>query len=305
MQVPSLISARCSIVKKVTSLKEVTKEDILKALSDLGIQSGTGLMVHASLKSFGSVKGGATTVIEALMETVSPDGTLVMPSFNHGAPFEAQAAGYFQPKTTPTTNGAIPDTFWRMPNVYRTLNPTHAFAAWGKQAQLYTQGHHRTLTLGLQSPLGLLYQDDGYCLLIGVNYQVNTFHHVVEVLEKAPCLGKRSEAYPVILPNDRKVTGRTWGWRETPCPLTDEGQYETEMEVRGLHHKILVGNSQLMLFRLEDCFEMLSELLRTGKKDAPPCQHCLIRPRRVKETVASDWDDLNDRLQPDSESLLY
>lgn len=287
------------------SLAPVTKEAILKALSDLGVQSGTGLMVHASLNSFGSVEGGANTVIEALIETVTPKGTLLMPSFNHGAPFEAHGAGYYHPETTPTTNGVIPDTFWRMPEVHRSLNPTHPFAAWGKHAKRYTENHHRELTLGLQSPLGLLYKDDGYCLLIGVNYKVNTFHHVVEMTQGAPCLGKRSEVYPVILPTNQKVMGRTWGWREASCPITDEGQYETEMHVRGLHQKILVGNSQFILFRLKDCFEVVSELLRTGKQNFPPCQNCSIRPRRVKETVLSDWDDTNDRLLANSEALRY
>ena len=57
----------------------------------------------------------------------------------------------FDPQETPTTNGRIADTFWRMPGVLRSLNPTHPFAAWGRHAERYTALHHRTLTMGMDS----------------------------------------------------------------------------------------------------------------------------------------------------------
>lgn len=283
----------------------VTKEDILAGLRRLGLKPGDGLMVHASLKSFGYVDGGARTVIAALMAALTPEGTLLMPSFNHGVPFAAGGAGYFQPEATPTINGTIPDTFWRMPAVYRSLNPTHAFAAWGKHARRYTEFHHRTLTMGPDSPLGLLYADDGYVLLIGVDYAVNTFHHVVEMTNAVPCLGLRTEAYPVRLPEGRLVMGRTWGWREKLCPLTDENRYHPAMKARGLQKETVVGQSRLILFRLRDCFEIVAEVLREGKDGFPPCHLCPIRPRQVAATVPSDWDEERQSLRADTTTWDY
>ena len=84
---------------------QVTKAQIISSLKALGFKSGTSLMVHASLKSFGPVEGGAVTVIEALKEIVTPEGTLVMPSFNHGAPFKKGGPGFYHPEQTPTENG--------------------------------------------------------------------------------------------------------------------------------------------------------------------------------------------------------
>ena len=114
------------------SISQITHKDIVKGLRKLGLTQGMSVMVHSSLKSFGFVKGGAQTVVGALMEVVTSEGTLMMPSFNHGAPFEEGSPGYYSPIETPTTNGIIPDTFWRIKGVYRSLNPTHPFAAWGK-----------------------------------------------------------------------------------------------------------------------------------------------------------------------------
>ncbi len=283
----------------------VTGQDIVAGLREVGISAGSGLMVHSSLSSFGYLEGGAQTVIEALQEVLTPTGTLLLPSFNHGAPFREGGPGYFDPTQTPTTNGTIPDLFRRLPGVCRSLNPTHAFAAWGREAQRYTQFHHRTLTLGPESPLGLLHADDGLCLLMGVGYAPNTFHHVVEMSTGAPCLGLRTTAHPVVLPDGRRVEGRTWGYRNGRCPFDDGGGYGEEMAARGLQRQVTVGDSTLTVFRLQDCFEVIAEALRRGKDDFPPCSACPIRPHHGPDTVPSDWDVEGQCLLPDSPAWEY
>ena len=269
----------------------VTQSSITSSLRSLGVHSGMGLMVHSSLHSFGYVKGGAATVVAALMDILTPAGTLLMPTFNHGEPFEPGGAGVFDPRITRTRNGAIPDYFWRLPGVVRSLDPTHAFAAWGAHAERYVANHHRTLTMGPHSPLGLLLADGGSTLLLGVTYGSNTFHHVVEMSTGAPCLGRRTEAYPVQLSDGRRVMGFTWGWRERACPITDHTRYAARMRERGLDRTTIIGSCEATLFLLRDCYDVIAEALREGIDGHPPCRLCPIRPRVVAATVASDWDD--------------
>ena len=280
-------------------------EDIATGLRDLGVHPGMRLMAHSSLRSFGHVQDGAQTVVAALMDVVTADGTLLLPSFNHGAPFEDDGPGYIDPLTTPTMNGAIPDYFWRMPGIQRSLDPTHPFAAWGRHAQRYVQHHHRTLTMGAQSPLGLLQADGGYCLLLGVDYHSNTFHHVVEMTTGSPCLGRRTESYPVQLPDGRRVMGRTWGWRNGVCPFTDRNRYGAVMRQRGLDRQAMIGSCRATLFNLQDCFTEVAEMLREGYEGIPPCSGCPVRPRSVAQTVDTDWDDARQTLLPDSVGWMY
>jgi aminoglycoside 3-N-acetyltransferase len=287
------------------SLPNVTKNDILAGLRALGINPGLGLMVHSSLSRFGHVEGGAQAVVDALMEALTPEGTLMLPSFNHGGAFGEGKPGYYDSRETPTSNGAIPNLFWRLPGVYRSLNPTHAFAAWGKNAREFTHFHHRTITMGPDSPLGLLWRDGGYCLLMGATYNSNTFHHVVEMTTGAPCLGRRTEAYPVRLPDGRTVMGRTWGWRERGCPYTKSGRYHERMRERGMERTTKVGNSALILFKLQDCYDAAAQILREGADGLPPCSGCPIRPLRNARTVPSDWDDKHNCLMPESEAWTY
>jgi aminoglycoside N3'-acetyltransferase len=285
------------------SVVPVTRGDIVTGLCQLGLRAGDGVVVHSSLKSFGVVTGGAQTVIEALMESITPEGNLLMPSFNHGTAFEDGMPGYFHPAKTPTINGAIPDLFWRMTGVYRSMDPTHAFAAWGRHSQRYTQFHHRTLTMGPQSPLGLLAADGGFGILLGVTYGANTFHHVVEMSTGAPCLGLRTEAYPVKHPKSHTVLGRTWGWRNDVCPLNDQVVYQGEMQT--IHKEVMIGQCRAILFRLKDCFTIIARYLREGSNGNPPCSRCTIRPRRIPQTVSSDWDSNLQRPLPDSSAWTY
>ena len=281
----------------------LTHNDLTQALHAIGLRAGMGVVLHSSLRSLGHVEGGPTTVIAALQAVLSEHGTLLMPTFNHGEPFDVGGAGFYDSAQTRTINGAIPDAFWRMPGVLRSLDPTHPVAAWGKHAHDYVAEHHRTLTMGPRSPLGRLHADGGYGLLLGVDYRTNTFHHVVETILNTPCLGKRCEAYPVQLPDGHRVMGRTWGWRNARCPINDAAIYADIMQQKSLHTQMQIGQATATFFKLDDCFNVVAELLRDGTTQFPPCSHCAIRPRTVAATLESDWDDQTQ--QPTTDAIAW
>ena len=259
----------------------VTKELLKKGFAELGIKAGMKIMVHSSLKSFGYVEGGADTVIDALMELLTPEGTLMMPSFNHEAPyFEGDI---FDVTKTATTNGRIPDTFWRREGVSRSINPTHAFAAWGKDKERYTQDHQKTSAMGPDSPLGRLMEDGGYCLLLGVGYKSNTFHHHVETCEGSPCLRLRGEVYPVRLADGTETKAHTWSWRNGKCPITDSVRYAGEMAK--IDRVTKIGNSTINFYQLSEGYQVIARCLKEGVDGVPPCAECPIRPRVCQWTV--------------------
>jgi aminoglycoside 3-N-acetyltransferase len=283
--------------------KELTEHDLIQGLRTIGLHTADKIMVHSSLSSFGRVAGGPLTVIRALQEVLTPAGTLLMPSFNHNKPWRQGGDGIYDPTRTPTSNGAIPDAFWRVPGVFRSLNPSHPFACWGKDAQRYIQFHHRTLTMGPDSPLGLLAREGGLGLLLGVEYGPNTFHHVVEMTINSPCLGQRTEAYAVRLPNGRTVSGRTWGWRDRACPITDSARYAPLMAAHEKRGRI--GSSNTILFKLSDAHQVIARALHEGLAGFPPCSRCPFRPRVTSHTVESDWDPATQSLKPDSLAWTY
>jgi len=60
---------------------KVSKDDIVRDLRKLGVTEGLAVEVHSSLSSIGHVIGGASTVVDALMEVVGSTGTLVMSNY--------------------------------------------------------------------------------------------------------------------------------------------------------------------------------------------------------------------------------
>lgn len=256
------------------------ESEILSGLKRLGVKADGCMIVHSSLKSFGYVEGGAEAVVHALMEAVK-DGTLVMPSFNHGAPYDRGEV--FDIRLTPTTNGAIPDAFWRMPGVWRSMNPTHSFAVWGKDARLIASAHEASDAMGAGSPLDYLYKRGGSALLLGVGYNRNTFHHYVERMEHAPCLRGRGEEYDVVDSGGKTKRARTWSWRDGGCPVDDAAHYAPFM--RQFEKTLNIGGCTATWFALDDCYRVVRNSLSAGIAPYPPCRECAVRPRVCAYTV--------------------
>jgi len=208
-------------------------EAIVSDLIKLGIQKDMKLMIHSSLKSFGYVEDGPRGVIEALQKAVGENGLILMPSFNHGHLTQDGDKVYYDPKMTPTTNGKIPDTFWRMPNVYRSLHPTHAVAVWGKNAESYTKDHHQTIIMGEDSPFGRITLENGYLLHLGTNHDTTSIKHLAEILHRSPCINYRVMSIPIKLSNEKEIEGRSWSWREKNCPIIESGKFfDKELDLR-------------------------------------------------------------------------
>jgi aminoglycoside 3-N-acetyltransferase len=280
-----------------------TKADLDATLADLGIEAGDRIVVHSSLSSLGHFVGGPRAVCEGLMERVTAAGVVMMPSFNHGAIFSEGEAGVFDPLESRTTNGIVPDTFWRMEGVYRSLNPTHAVAVWGNDARSFVEGHHATLTMGPGSPLHRLEQRGGKAVFVDCLH-ANTHHHVVEVTNGVACLGRRTEEYPVELPSGERVRCRTWGWRESSCQVTDEGAYQEVLTDRGLLEQATLADATISVLALSDSRAVVEECLAGDVPDIEGCQPCEISPRTTDATVASDWDEERQRVDPSTSAFV-
>ncbi len=98
-------------------------KDILSGLKCLGLNKGDNAFVHSSLSRFGYVEGGASTVIEALRETIIDSGTIIMPSFNMSI-FSSNEIVY-DVRKTPSEMGLITEIFRKMKGVKRNQNILH------------------------------------------------------------------------------------------------------------------------------------------------------------------------------------
>ena len=59
-----------------------TRQTLGRDLRALGIEAGMALLVHSAPSRIGWTVGGVESAIQALMDVLTPDGTLMMPSFS-------------------------------------------------------------------------------------------------------------------------------------------------------------------------------------------------------------------------------
>ncbi|MBU0608095.1 MAG: AAC(3) family N-acetyltransferase, partial [Armatimonadetes bacterium] len=107
----------------------VTHETLVAGFREMGMAPGRLVMVHSSLSAFGHVEGGAETVIEALLEAISPDGTLVLPTLCQRDKERREQT--WDIANSPSDVGRITEVFRTWPGAVRSDHFTHSVTAVG------------------------------------------------------------------------------------------------------------------------------------------------------------------------------
>ena len=275
---------------KITSPKKTSAKEFAQALKAVGVKNGMQMIVHTSMASFGEFEGGAQRYCKELQKAIGKDGTLMMPAFNQYDMSDTD--GVFDWKNTTSKVGAAPECFRKMAGVVRSLDPTHSVCVWGKDNVRFVQHHHQLPTMHQNSPIGLLEQADGYCLMVGCHTAV-TFRHVVETTNGAKCCGQRSEEYPAILPDGTKAKLRAWAWMDGSCPAVKHNEIYGWLQKNGKLSEVILGNCHLRLFKLADYRKAYERLLHSENG----CKNCRIRPRKNTFSVPSDWNSAKNMLK--------
>lgn len=161
-------------------MNEISQTDMVRQLRDLGVRSGTVLLVHTSFRAVRPVEGGPLGLIRALRAALGAEGTLVMPTMTDGE-------SVFDPTSTLTIDmGITAELFWRQPAVVRSTHPGGSFAAQGPRAEHICQPQPLSPPHGPDSPVGRVHDLDGQVLLLGVSHGENTALHLAESLAPVP-----------------------------------------------------------------------------------------------------------------------
>ncbi len=131
----------------------INKQEIIKSLQKLGVKAGDILNLKVSVKSIGEIEGGISTLLEAFIELVGKDGTLVCDSFVE--PFYSFLKPIKQDRVSlPTSKsyaGYFANYMLQHPEAYRSTHPVQAFTAIGKKAKALTEEFNKN-----SAPYGFL-----------------------------------------------------------------------------------------------------------------------------------------------------
>lgn len=189
-------------------------------LTALGVEPGSLVMIHASLRKLGLARtdfgeGGAEALLDTLDALVGPDGTLMMVLGSHypqdwvnQRPYAERAAlldgtepfDFHRAPAMPDV-GWLAEAFRRRPGTIVSDNPSGRFGARGAHAEALMHDQPWHDYYGPGSPLQKLCDWGGRILRLGANPETVTALHYAEYLAQLP--NKHRTRWDYLLPSDQ------------------------------------------------------------------------------------------------------
>lgn len=141
------------------------------------LSKGDTVLVHSSIRrTLRCENCSPVDVLESLLDTVGPRGTLMLPLFNfdfcRGTPFDI--------RSTPSQMGALTEAARKYPGAVRTYNPIYGFAIIGLYQGMFLEYDNHDC-LGNNSPFGKLREMDAKIAVIDLpDSQSMTYYHHIE-----------------------------------------------------------------------------------------------------------------------------
>ena len=253
--------------------EDVTGEEILEGLRDLGLRAGDTVLLHSSLRSLGRVTGGADAVLGALLDLLGPTGNLALPTFNYTRPLPSP---WYDPLVTPARTGVIPEAGRKLPGALRSLSPTHSITVIGPKGGSITRDHLRVKSFGPGSPIDRMARDGGKVLLMGVDHTANSTIYVAEEHAGIPKVSWYAELPWVRV---RRPDGEVVDHRLDESPSCSRAFNAVEGELRR-HGDIsdgLIRNSAIQLMDMQSVIARAETLIET-REDILLCHWSGCRP---------------------------
>jgi aminoglycoside 3-N-acetyltransferase len=246
------------------TVSTIDQEQISTELARLGLRPGHHVLIHSSLSSLGRVAGGAPAVVQALLDVVADEGTVLAPTLTGNEHIGPNTHLVFDTADSPCWTGRIAETFRTWPQAVRSLHPTHSVTAVGAAATRLTEGHEDCVTpCGPGSPYARLAADPhGMILLLGCDHESNTTLHHVEELA-----GAAYHLQPVPVRAEIRHLGRTElrdYWLHRYGTRRDFGRLEPLLMQRGFQSIGLVGAATARLVPAGPLVSLGVEVLRAS-----------------------------------------
>ena len=256
----------------------ITQRQLVQDLKKIGVKPRDTISVHSSMSKIGWVIGDQLSVIEALMEAVTEEGTIVMQAHSTGntdprnwnyppVPEEwwdtiRKEMPPFRPEITPLRNlGRVPELFRIMPGVLRSNHPHVSCTAWGKNAKQIVKEHDLKDSYGDRTPWGVLYRLGSKILLLGVDHENNTAIHHAEGKVGAPETQKKTTGAAIIENGERKWVS----WEEINYNSDDFQELGIAFE-RSIGYKTKkVGQAESRLLPMKELIEFAIDWMRKNR----------------------------------------
>jgi len=237
----------------------ISFREFVNTFRELGLDHSLPVIVHASLSSLGEIRGGADTLVSALLsisqgilaptftyktmvipETGPADNAIIYGSGKQ----KNRLAEYFQPDmAADPMMGVLAEIIRQHPEARRSCHPILSFAGIHVDGAVDAQTIEEPL-----APIRWLLDQNGMVLLIGVNHTVNTSIHYAERLA-----GRRQFTRWALTPQ---------GVRECPgFPGCSDGFEQAALHLDPVTLTARLGKATLRCISLRAMVQVLTRLI--------------------------------------------
>lgn len=247
----------------------VTKAELIQQLNALGIQKGMVVYVCPYTQTLAYVCGGMQAFIDALIQVIGYEGTIIMPTFtlhkqdpaskgsisfdrNQWDVLRDHALPFHKKLTAPDHSDPLVLQFLRNDGVLRSNHPLYSFAVWGKYARLLCDKHPLHFGLSRESVLGKLVQLNGYVLLAGAKYSQCSLFYAAQY---------QNDYRPIKIISVPIEEGGTLVWKDILDLDIDEKGFSVigeVMEERKIVKKAYVNAGSLRFFSAKEAMLIAS-----------------------------------------------
>lgn len=228
-----------------------SETELASALHAVGIGKGDCLFIHAGLRNLGKFvsrqgSAGPEALLEAFIDVVGMEGTLVVPTFNfgfcQGQPFDRQ-------NTPGDRMGALSESLRRHPSALRSQHPFQPVAAIGAAAAEIAEAQGRS-AFSQGSAFDVMLKRNCKILFLGVDF-VETFVHVAEERANVPYRFWKTFTGDVI---DRGISERvSVDFFARNLELVPEPRIDNDKLGRDLRDCKIIASSPLSAGRIAVC----------------------------------------------------
>lgn len=211
----------------------ITRSSLAADLTRLGVRPGGVLLVHAAFSTVGRVLGGPDALVDALLDALGPDGTLVsyqdwelgVDVWDADGRIPAAVRPHVPPFDPATArpardHGILALVVATRRGVLRSANPGAGVCALGARAYALTTDHALDDGYGAGSPFARIVALGGQVLMLGAPPETMTLLHHAEAVADLPGARRVRYEYPFADPDAPDgVRWETVSERDTSRPV--------------------------------------------------------------------------------------
>ena len=255
----------------ISTFRSFGPAELAASLAKLGLGHGDSVLVHSEFSPYNGFTGSVGQVTDVFLDTVGPDGNLLMVSLPYLTSSREYLRGLmcFDVRKTPSKMGIASEFFRRRKGVLRSLHPTHPVLALGPKAEWIVANHEDCIyPCGPGSPFEKLLELGGKVVFFDVEFDAFTYIHYLEhrVRDQLhfPVYDDEQFEVPVI---DRDGNGRlvkTLVFSQQAIRRRRVSDFERRLRRAGVILRERMGNATILAVELERVNAHVDEMSRDG-----------------------------------------